>query len=152
MSLIRPFYCLLFVAAILMGCGLLYSDWQSGTAYRSPSSKGDYFLIKGLTQSHCGCSDLVVRNYRNRKIDFVFYYGGGLFPARKYVYRYSGDHIDTLVYLPVVSGAVDVPLDSLDLEIIRQIDTLISVRPKGSGLVYPVKRHAYIGFVREKKD
>lgn len=146
-------YLLTCMILILTSCrlavGLFYKDWRSETAYRSSSSKMNYFIIEGVTQSHCGCSDIVVRNYRNKKIDFKFYYGGGLFPAKKYVYQYHKNRIDTLVYIPVSTDNYNIQLDSLDKVVLRHIDTLITNRPKGSGLIYKVKQHTYKGFVRE---
>lgn len=139
---------------MLSGCGLLfglfYKDWQSETAYRSSSSKKNYYIIEGVTQSHCGCSDIVVKNYKDKKPDFTFYYGGGLFPAKKYVYHYHQNATDTLIFIPVETGNFDTPLDSLDNAILHQIDTLIAIRPKGSGLIYKVKQHSYIGLIRQQ--
>ncbi len=76
---------------LLTGCGLVvglfYKDWRSEIAFRSSTSKRNYYVIEGVTQSHCGCSDIVVKNYKNKQRDFTFYYGGGLFPAKKYIYQ-----------------------------------------------------------------
>lgn len=147
-------FCLLWLTWALSGCrlalGLFYKDWRSETAYRSSSSKKNYFIIEGVTQSHCGCSDIVVKNYKNKKLDFKFYYGGGLFPAKKYVYQYNKNKIDTLVFIPVVTDNYNTQLDSLDKVILKQIDILVTARPRGSGLIYKVKQHNYKGFIRQQ--
>lgn len=153
-SFIFPLFSLTCLVWMLSGCGLLfglfYKDWQSETAYRSSSSKKNYYIIEGVTQSHCGCSDIVVKNYKDKKPDFTFYYGGGLFPAKKYVYHYHQNATDTLIFIPVETGNFDTPLDSLDNAILHQIDTLIATRPKGPGLIYKVKQHSYIGLIRQQ--
>lgn len=154
----KPVAYLLFALVIILNsaCGLVgglfYNDWRSDVAYRSSKSKRDYYIIKGITQSHCGCSDLVVKGYADKKPSFTFYYGGGLFPAKKYVFQRNdlSGKIDTLVFRPVTTGIFSTPLDSLDKEILLRIDSLI-VRPNSDiGLVYPVKKSTYTGFVREK--
>ncbi|MEJ8819908.1 hypothetical protein [Lacibacter sp. H407] len=147
---------LLLGTACLTGCGLIfgliYKDWRSEVAYKSSTSKKDYFIIEGITQSHCGCSDVVVKNYVNKKLDFTFYYGGGLFPAKKNIYRFNANKnkIDTLIYIPVTSDNYTVEFDSLDKEILRRIDTLVTNRPRGSGLIYKVNQHYYKGFISQK--
>jgi hypothetical protein len=87
----------------------------------------------------------------NKKLDFKFYYGGGFFPAKKYVYQYNTDRkiIDTIVYIPVSTDDFYVQLDSPDKVILQLIDTLIANRPKGSGLTYKVKHHTYKGFIKQ---
>jgi len=141
---------------LFTGCGLVfglfYKDWRSEVAYRSSTSKRNYYVVEGVTQSHCGCSDIVVKHYKNKKKDFTFYYGGGLFPAKKYIYQKNPDtkNIDTVIYVPTTNTNFTIPLDSLDKEILRHIDSLILHRPKGSGLIYQVKRHEYKGFVIER--
>ncbi|MBO9205123.1 MULTISPECIES: hypothetical protein [Niastella] len=140
---------------LLTGCGLVfglfYKDWHTEVAYRSSSSKKDYFIIEGVTQSHCGCSDVIVKNYKNKQLDFTFYYGGGLFPGKKYIYQYDANAkiTDTLTYIPVTTDSFTLAFDSLDKVILQRIDTLITNRPSGSGLTYEVNRQNYKGFVRQ---
>jgi hypothetical protein len=136
---------------VLFSSCFLNIDGISETAYKSSLSKRNYFIITGVTHSHCGCSDMIVRNYKNRKIDFKFYYGGGLYQPKKYVYKYTPGKAkaDIQVYVPVETDNYTIPLDSTDKEILQQINILIKTRPKGSGLNYPVKQHEYKGFVRQ---
>lgn len=153
---LHSYLILLSVLMLLTGCGLMfglfYKDWRSEVAYKSSTSKKNYFIIEGITQSHCGCSDVVAKNYVNKKLDFTFYYGGGLLPAQKNVYRYNvkKNKIDTLIYIPVTTDNYTVEFDSLDKEILQRIDTLIINRPKGSGLIYKVNQHFYKGFIKQK--
>ena len=60
-------------------------------------------------------------------------------------------NIDTVIYVPTTDANFTIPFDSLDKEILQHIDTLISLRPKGSGLIYQVKRKEYKGFIIERK-
>ena len=142
----------------MSGCGLVfalfYRDYTSKIAYKSPPNKGNYYTITGVTQSHCGCSDLIVKGYRHHKISFRFYYGGGLYPPKKYVYNSlpGGNHADTLVYEPVTGSDFTVKFDQQDIEILFTIDSLIKNRSWKNGLVYAVKQHAYTGFREVNKQ
>lgn len=135
----------------LSSCGLLfglfYKDWRSETAYKSPKKKGVYYQIKGITQSHCGCSDLLAEGYDRSNLTFRIYYGGGLYPPTKYVYRRdeNGYVYDTLRYRLVTHVNPDIPFDALDKEILGKMDTLARTRPAGAGMIYAVKINTYTG-------
>ena len=142
----------------LSSCGLLfglfYKDWRSETAYKSPKKKGVYYQIKGVTQSHCGCSDLLAEGYDRSNMTFRIYYGGGLFAPAKYVYRRdeNGYVYDTLRYRLVTHAYPDIPFDALDKEILGKMDTLARTRPAGAGMIYAVKINTYTGFTKMLRE
>lgn len=143
---------LFLCTATLSSCGLLfglfYKDWKSETAYKSPRVKGSYYQIKGVTQSHCGCSDLMAEGYENKKLAYRIYYGGGLYPPAKYIYRRdeTGSILDTVRYTMVSNSSPDIAFEAIDKEILGKMDTLARTRPAGAGLIYEVKIHTYTGF------
>ncbi len=143
---------MLLVLVTFSSCGLLfglfYKDWRSETAYKSPKKKGVYYQIKGVTQSHCGCSDLLAEGYQRNNLTYRIYYGGGLYPPAKYVYRRdeNGYVYDTLRYRLVTHANPDIPFDALDKEILGKMDTLARTRPAGAGMIYAVKINTYTGY------
>lgn len=148
----------LLLSVILSSCGLMfalfYKDWRSETAYKSPKKKGVYYQIKGVTQSHCGCSDLLAEGYDRSNMTFRIYYGGGLFAPAKYVYRRdeNGYVYDTLRYRLVTHAYPDIPFDALDKEILGKMDTLARTRPAGAGMIYAVKINTYTGFTKMLRE
>lgn len=146
-------FSLLIVLAIagLQGCNaigmlLFYKEIKTETIYRSSTSKKNYYTIKAVTLSHCGCTDLMIDNYKigNKEFRIELRFTG----TRKLIYTFNPQlkRRDT-TRLVATPNAYSINFDSLDREIFRVVDSLIVAKPKG--MIYPPKRVAYKGYNKE---
>lgn len=143
---------LLSMVLLLTGCNtigmlLFYREIRTTTIYKSPGSKKNYYTISAVTLSHCGCTDLDVHHYTNRKKDFYITYKNDL--ARKTIYRYNKQtfRTDTIRLQATTGDKYTIPFDSLDAAIFHTIDSLLLQSPKPKHIVYPPKRVSYKGYV-----
>jgi hypothetical protein len=139
------------VMPLLTGCSLgmllFYRDSTTTTVYRNSSSKKNYFIIKATTIYRCGCTELYIENYKDKKKDCYYFYNDN--SARKTVYRHNKqtNQKDTLRLLATPYDNYTTAFDSLDIEVFKRIDS-ISIK-KTKGIVYGIKRTQYKGFIQD---
>jgi hypothetical protein len=142
-----------FVMLVMSGCGALamlftYKDVRKETVFRSSSSRKNYYEIKAITLSHCGCTYLSIDHFRNRDKQFHWYYNYNN-QTGKIIYSYNPakQDNDTIRLKATTSNHFTVPFDSLDKEIFLRIDTIIVQKTKG--VIYQIKKQDYKGFIQQ---
>jgi hypothetical protein len=114
--------------------------------YKNYSSKKDYVTINAVTLSHCGCTEIYAESFNNGKRVFQIFYNDNI--ARKTIFNYSlNDKIPTTTsLLATPNDNFTTPFDNLDVKIFSIIDSAIL---KKQGIVYPVRRTVYKGFIAD---
>src|SRR6187455_1877823 len=83
---VKKFSYLMVIAltiAFLGGCD------TTKNLYKSSSSKKNYFTIKAITLSHCGCTEIYAESFENGRKEFQIFYNNNL--ARKTIYHYNSN-------------------------------------------------------------
>ena len=114
--------------------------------YKSSSSKNDYFTIKAVTLTHCGCTEIYAESFKNGKRGFQIFYNDNL--ARKTIFTYSLDSTTpaTTSLLATPNDNFTIPFDDLDSKIFSIIDSAIASK---QGFSYPVRRTLYKGYIAD---
>lgn len=131
---------------LVMGSLLIAACNTTRVAYTSPKQGGNYYKIRVVTLSHCGCTHIYVDQYNNSRKTFQIFYSGSI--VKKSTTTYDGNKKPQ--YLTTVFATEDKerakPFDSLDSEIFGKIDSIIATKNK---IVYPLLRRHYIGYLRD---
>ena len=114
--------------------------------YKSSSSKKNYFTVKAVTLSHCGCTEIYAESFENGRKEFQIFYNDNL--ARKTIYHYnSKSKTPEVTYLLATpNDNFTIPFNELDSRIFTIIDSAIE---KKQGMVYPIRRLMYKGFIAD---
>ncbi len=134
----------LFFRFILFSLLLILSCNTTTNVYKHHFSKNEKLTIKSVTLSHCGCTQLYAAYFLNNRLEFQIEYFDNI--ARKSIYDYSGD-IKNPKYRTLLASAGNnftTQFDSLDLRIFHAIDSVID---KKIGIVYPIKKMSYKGYI-----
>lgn len=135
------------LSSCAIGVLLFYKDVVAEDIYRSSNSVRNYFTIRSVTYSHCGCSHLVVNNYYKGRKNFTIIYEENNSTTKKvYAYNAVTKKRDTLRYRATENSGYSRPLDSTDRLIYHVIDSLLSFKQKG--LRYPPKKKNFAGYTR----
>lgn len=139
----------LLMAVVFTGCNaigmlLFYKEVKTEEVYRSSTSVKNYYIIKATTFSHCGCTELHICNYQRGKKTFRIDYRDSLLSKTIYRYNEATKKRDTIRLIATRNDFFATPFDSLDREIIGEIQSLHTNKTKG--IVYPVKKPDFKGF------
>jgi len=137
-------YYLLFILALLTIAAIAGCD-TSRLVYKNSDSKKDYWTINAVTLTHCGCTELYVDHFKSGKKDFQLFYSDKL--ARKTLFEYDNNKtLKTTTLLATTRSDYTTPFDKIDLDIFRNIDSVIINK---TGLVYSIQRTEYKGFIND---
>jgi len=114
--------------------------------YKSSSSKKSYFTVNAVTLSHCGCTEIYAETFENSRRQFQIFYNDKL--ARKTIYTYNSNSKDPEVryLLATPNDNFTTPFNELDSRIFNIIDSAIANK---QGIVYPVRRRLYKGYIED---
>lgn len=110
---------------LLTGC-FLYKETRSQSIYRNSKSKRNYLTVNTFTHSHCGCTDIYAKKFENGNLTYAFYYGcTPFYQAQKIIYIYDNNNklTESKKYSLVDTAYYDTNFDSLDLFVIKIIDS-----------------------------
>ena len=132
--------------AIGLGASLLAGCDTTRNIYKSSNSKKDYLTVNAVTLTHCGCTHIYAESFKNGRREFAIFYNDNV--ARKTIFTYSpGSKTPaTTHYLATADNNFTIRFSDLDSEIFSIIDSAIV---KNQGIVYPVRRTIYKGFITD---
>lgn len=125
---------------IIVGCD------KTKTIYKSSFSKKDYLTIKAVNLTHCGCTELYADYFKNSKLSFQVFYNDKVFRKTSFDYSNNSKSPQTTSLLATTSQHYTIPFDSLDLKILRAID---SSSYRLQGFVYPLRVTHFKGYIAD---
>jgi hypothetical protein len=117
---------LFFLTSTLTGCFLI-KEASTDVVYRNSKSRKDYLTINTFTHSHCGCTDIYAQKFAKGKLTYALYYGCTPFTKPEKIINTYDDEMKltrTDRFELIDSTSYDIAFDSLDLFVLRKIDSV----------------------------
>lgn len=112
--------------------------------YKSPKIAEDYYVIRVVNRTHCGCNEIYADHYAAGSKDFTIFYDNVI--ARKYLYAGNQKNKNSIVkYLAATKKNSNIQVFApVDAEIFNKIDSLTS----GQSL-HKLHRPGYKGYLKD---
>jgi hypothetical protein len=114
--------------------------------YKSSSSNQNYFTIKAVALSHCGCTEIYAESFKNGKREFQIFYNDNLARKTIYTFKQNNKTPEVKYLLATPNDNFTTPFNELDSRIFTIIDSAIE---KKQGIVYPIRTRSYKGYIAD---